>query len=337
MANAWVAALSYVCPRCRGHLQTKVEAYTCAACAVAYPIILGIPDFRVLADPWISIADDREKALRLAQRSTDFDFAATVREYWSMTSSTPRHLAARYTAHVLTAEERVSEWLHAVEPNEVPGSDAVWLDIGCGTGDLIAAAAQRRQRVVGIDIALRWLVVARKRLEQLGIDSVLVCADGEHLPFSDAAFTRVFSLGTIEHCQRADIVIAEARRVCSSRGIVRVRTVNRYSVLPEPHVGVWGVGFIPRAWADRYVHWRSGQRYLHHRPLSPRELGRALRAAKLGDVEVQPARLLAQERERIPRRLRWTARAYDHVRTLPFGGAALAWLSPLLEARGVAP
>jgi ubiquinone/menaquinone biosynthesis C-methylase UbiE len=315
----------------------EAEGYRCGACAAVYPIVLGIPDFRVLADPWISIEDDRAKARRLAERTAGRDFAATVREYWAMTSTTPSHLAERYTAHVLAAEQRVSEWLHAVEPNEALSGDGFWLDIGCGTADLIAAAVKRGHRLVGVDIALRWLVAARKRLDELGLDATLVCADGEHLPFADGMFARVFSLGTLEHCQRADRVIAEARRVSASRGIVRVRTVNRYSLLPEPHVRVWGVGFVPRVWRDSYVQWRSGQRYQHHRPLSPRELARAMRGAQLRDVEVLPARLLAEERARIPQGLRWAARVYDRCRTLPLGGTTLAWVAPILEARGVAP
>ena len=30
-------------------------------------------------------------------------------------------------------------------------------------------------------------------------------------------------------------------------------TPNRWSLTPEPHVNVWGVGFLPRAWRERYV------------------------------------------------------------------------------------
>lgn len=326
---------SYVCPRCRGPLAKEEPGYRCLTCSATYPIVLGIPDFRVLADPWISMEDDRAKAAKLMQRTEGRDFAATVREYWKMTPGTPADLAERYTQHVLAAEPRVAAWLTSIGQDGALGG-GVWLDIGCGTADLIAAARRRGQLAVGVDIALRWLIVARRRLDELQLSAPLVCADGEHLPFADDTFERVFSLGTLEHCQRAANVIAEARRVSAPRGVVRVRTVNRYSLLPEPHVRVWGVGFVPRAWADRYVRWRSGLRYLHHRPLSPRELASAMRDSGLRDVDVQPALLLNEERDRIPRRLQWAARIYDRIRTAPLGSTMLSWVAPLLEARGVA-
>lgn len=31
--------------------------------------------------------------------------------------------------------------------------------------------------------------------------------------------------------------------------------MNRFSLLPEPHVGLWGVGFLSRQTADTYVRW----------------------------------------------------------------------------------
>lgn len=329
-------APAYVCPRCHAPVNREESRYRCIACAAAYPIVLGIPDFRVLADPWISIDDDRAKATRLTERTLDRDFEATVREYWAMTPGTPAGLAQRYTQHVLDAEKRGSEWLTSIGRDGRAG-EGMWLDIGCGTADLIAAAGRRGQVAVGVDIALRWLVVARKRLIERQVVAPLVCADGEHLPFADGTFDRVFTLGTLEHCQRAAKVIAEARRVSAPRGVVRVRTVNRYSLLSEPHVRVWGVGFVPRPWADGYVRRLSGLRYLHHRPLSARELAHAMRSAELRHVDVQPAILLSEERSRIPPSLRWAAGLYDRIRMLPLGRTALSLIAPMLEARGVAP
>jgi ubiquinone/menaquinone biosynthesis C-methylase UbiE len=252
-----------------------------------------------------------------------------------MTPGTPRALAERFTRHVLSAEQRVEEWVEVVEQEDSSAPDGLWLDVGCGTADLLAVVARRGRSVVGVDVAFRWLVAARRRLEQQGIHAVLVCANGEHLPFRDHSFARVFSLGTLEHCRDAARVVGEAGRVTVPGGVVRIRTVNRYTPLPEPHVNVWGVGFVPRRWADAYVQSRNGQRYLHHRPLSPRELARALRRAQLQDVRVQPAQMLADERARLPRILSWAAPVYEWARRMPALGRALAWAAPLIEARAV--
>ena len=324
-----------VCPRCRGPLRISA-GYTCLRCDAHYPVVAGIADFRVAPDPWIGLVEDREKALRVEEATRGMSFGDAVRTYWEMTPTTPAPRAAAFVAHALRAEERSREWLEEVarEGRDVPAGP--WLDLGCGTADLAAVVASSGRRVVGIDIALRWLVVARKRP---GVEGrvALVCCCAERLPFAEESFARVLSLGMLEHCANARDAIREARRTTKPGGELRLRTVNRYSLLPEPHVGVWGVGYVPRKWADSYVRRRSGQRYLHHRPLSPRELGRSLASAGFAGVTVRPAYLLRPETEHFGARLRPAIEAYRLLRGGPLTGPALSWVAPQLEVSGTIP
>ena len=327
----------YVCPACRAALEHRCgadEHYDCVACSRRYPVVIGIPDFRLRPDPWIGFEADREKGIALERDTIDADFEATVRAYWARTPETPREHAERFTQFVVTAESRAAEWLSRVSP--IASSDGPWLDVGCGTGDLVLAGIRRGQPMVGIDIAFRWLVVARRRLQRAGVSAPLVCCNAEHLPFGAESFAGVASLGTIEHCLDAAALLSESARVLDAHGVLYLRTVNRYSMLPEPHVGVWGVGFVPRRWADAYVHWRSGQRYEHHRPLSPRELRRGLQSAGFRRVRVAAAALLADDRARAGA-LAVVAPTYDLVRRVPVLGAILSWGAPLLEASAVRP
>jgi len=211
-----------------------------------------------------------------------------------------------------------------------------WLDVGCGTADLVLAGARRGQRMIGIDIAFRWLVVARRRLQRAGVSAPLVCCNGEHLPFRDRTFRRVVSLGTLEHSLDADALVSDAARVLEPNGRLHVRTVNRFSLLAEPHVGVWGVGFLPRRWANAYVNWRSGQCYEHHRPLSAREIRRAARASGLRNVRVGAASLLSADRKRLGR-LAAVAPAYDIARRTPAIGRVVSWAAPLLDLEATRP
>ena len=57
--------MTFVCPRCKGPLLTQENAYTCEACNATYPVVMGIPDFRVFDDPWIEKEDDYAKAARI--------------------------------------------------------------------------------------------------------------------------------------------------------------------------------------------------------------------------------------------------------------------------------
>lgn len=326
--------IDFACPRCRGAVESLPEAFHCGRCDVRYPIILGIPDFRVAPDPWIGLEADREKGMRLEHETEGQGLAATVRAYWAMTPDTPAHLARRFITHVEDAEERSREWLarRDARPREVVRP---WIDLGCGTGDL-AAATGPGVRVVGIDVAFRWLVVARRRLRDRGIAPLLVCCNAEALPFADETFGCALSLGTLEHCKDAVAVMREARRVLAAGAGIQLRTANRFSLFPEPHVGVWGVGWMPRRWADRYVRWRSGERYLHHWPKGPWEIRRAMRRAGFDGVHVAAAPMLAADLHRVPAPIRRLAPAYERLRSVPLVGGALRAVAPLLEARGVA-
>lgn len=331
----------FVCPRCRADLLQSEQAYHCSACLADYPVVLGIPDFRIEPDPWIGLEEDRAKARRVAEASEGADLAGAVRSYWSMTPGTPRHLAERFTVHVLAGGQRAREWLAHVYGGRTGAAGISqsrtprpWLEIGCGTGDLLAAAADAGIPAVGVDVAMRWLVIARRRAQLSTGAQLLVCCNAEHLPFRDETFARVVSVCTLEHCADAAAVASESGRVLSAGGALHVKTVNRYAPVAEPHVGVWGVGYVPRRWMDGYVRWRSGQRYLHHRPLSRRELLLFLRKAGFSDVSVAGAPLLSSERERIPPRARWLGGVYGRLCSSPATRAAMSWIAPLLEARG---
>ncbi|HEX5071857.1 MAG TPA: methyltransferase domain-containing protein [Gemmatimonadaceae bacterium] len=333
-AVAWRESLGVVCPRCRGGLATRADAFDCARCGVHYPVVLGIADFRLEADPWIGLEDDREKARRLEQSSRGASLEAMVRTYWSMTPGTSVEQASRFVHHVMNAGARSREWVERLDPAGGRPSGS-WLDVGTGTGDLACAAAEQGIRVVGIDVAMRWLVVARRRAELAGAPVDFICCNAEHLPFADRTFARVVSVGTLEHCRDAEQALAESNRVLVSQGDIKIRTVNRFTMLSEPHVGVWGVGFVPRRLADRYVRWRGGQGYAHHRPLSSRELRRGMRRAGFTAVRVEPASLLAIERARLGS-AQWAGLAYERARRLPLVSAVLRASAPLLEAQGVA-
>ena len=87
--------------------------------------------------------------------------------------------------------------------------------------------------------------------------------------------------------------------------------------------------------ADRYVRARGGTGYLHHRPLSARELSRGLARAGFSSVRVAAAPLLATERARLAGGA-WVADLYERARELPVVRDMFRWTAPILEAGGVA-
>ena len=178
-------------------------------------------------------------------------------------------------------------------------------------------------------------MVARRRLAERDIPVRLICCNAEALPFPDATFDQALSLGALEHCRDLESVLSETRRVLVSGGALHIRTVNRYSLLREPHVGIWGLGWVPRRWADSYARWSSGQHYLHHWPKSAAELRRGLKRAGFAEALVEAAPMLDEEAKRLPPSIRRVVPAYQGLRRARVSAVACRWLAPLLavEAR----
>ncbi len=325
--------LDYRCPRCKGELEESPQAYTCPACQRSYPIVWGIPDFRLWPDPYIGIEDDHRKGLRIAENYDRSDARQLMEFYWSITPDTPPELWQRYMRFDLAGEERGRQWLAALERQlrrpPLNPTDTV-LELGCRTGGTLAAlAGQVRQgRAVGIDIAFRWLIVTKKRLEQQGLSAQLVCCCAQYLPFKEEQFDLIMGGNILEHSPRDQAQIAtEAYRTLRPGGLFSTVTVNRFSLAREPHVNLWGVGFLPRRWMAPYVRRRIGIPYENVRLLSFLDLRRMMRsfyAARISPPEIAPPQGAS------PLLVR-ALRLYNRMRLWPAIRQVLLLIGPLLE------
>src|SRR3546814_9477907 len=89
------------------------------------------------------------------------------------------------------------------------------------------------------------------RPSEEGASAVLIAGVAEALPFADGLFSFVYSPDVIEHVTSQPAYLAEIHRVLSPGAPTLLNSPNRFSVLsPEPHVGIWGLGFLPRALMD---------------------------------------------------------------------------------------
>jgi ubiquinone/menaquinone biosynthesis C-methylase UbiE len=292
------AAPAYLCPSCRSPVDATEDSLKCNGCGRSYGTVAGIPDLRLeFADPYSSLSEDVAAAEALAARSGDLDLAGLLHEHWRMTGK-PENLVERFVVGDLAAAERAEAYVQAVERRlgRRLGMDDRVLEVGCGTAALAVAAAERASSVVASDVSLRWLVLARKRIEESSADVELVCCAVEALPFTDEAFDVVIAGDVVEHVADQHLFARECGRVLAPGGMLFLATPNRFSLGLEPHVRLWGVGFLPRRVARRYVERLRKTPYEHVRLLSSFAIRRLLEGEGLRVTIEPPAVPIASQR-----------------------------------------
>jgi SAM-dependent methyltransferase len=169
---------AYTCPQCKGPL----VALACAHCGVSYPAVEGIPSF-------------------LQGASTDQ--STFVREVYD----------AIYSHHedVWADQGRSQEFMVFFGGLVRSLAHGSLLEVGCGEGKLLAALPGERK--FGIDPSIHALLRAKSRSA-----ARFAVALAEDLPFPNAAFDVVVSVGVMEHFADPDAATAEIHRVLLEGG-----------------------------------------------------------------------------------------------------------------------
>jgi ubiquinone/menaquinone biosynthesis C-methylase UbiE len=104
----------------------------------------------------------------------------------------------------------------ALEALELGEGDRL-LDVGCGTGAAVRAAAEVVERAMGVDLSPKMLTQARERAR--GLSNVeFVEGDSENLPFGDGEFTAVLCTTSLHHYPHPDAAAREMARVLAPDG-----------------------------------------------------------------------------------------------------------------------
>ncbi|MCB1022445.1 MAG: class I SAM-dependent methyltransferase [Bryobacterales bacterium] len=263
------------CPRCKGALildpgppveagQKPQQALLCDPCRAEYPVRCDIPDLRLAPSPEISFEEDLQIAEALAKHEPHETFEELVDRFYEMRPPARPELRTAHLTHFEVEEEQALAAFSRFDPTD----RGPYLDLGCGMGRYLATAAPTGREAIGVDAALYQLVLARKLLGGESRRVQLVAANAEALPFADGGFTAATATDLLEHVPEPQKVLAELGRVLDDGARVVLTTPNRFSLTPEPHVGIWGLGFRSRPSAERLVREKLGIDYSSIRPFS---------------------------------------------------------------------
>ena len=96
-------------------------------------------------------------------------------------------------------------------------------DVGCGEGFFLAEAKKAKLDVLGVEIALSALRIARATLPDIPV----ALAAGEALPFAGASFDAVTCLGSLEHFADPSAGVREIARTLRRNGRSLIVVPNR--------------------------------------------------------------------------------------------------------------
>jgi SAM-dependent methyltransferase len=144
-----------------------------------------------------------------------------------------------------------------------PGS---LLDVGCGGGELLQAAAARGWRVAGVDPIVQAVQDARARVPSADLRVGLTSDAG----FAEGSFDVVSAFHVLEHMPDARAFLREIARFARPGGLVVVESPNFASMQR-------------RRQGERWIHLRPLEHLVHY---TPQTLRAALRAAALEPVLV---------------------------------------------------
>ncbi len=312
------------------------DSCSCGDCGKKYGAVSGIPDLRDPASTDPVTAADRADARKLAFAGQTLTPEEMVREFFGVRegidgwSEADTHLRVRQT---LAAPARLradfDEWL-----KPVTAADII-LDVGCGLGGLLTAAAMRGQRGAGIDNRLSALVVAKAIIEQHGGTAMLACAEAEKLPLANNSVGAVVMHDVVEHIMDLDPALREVSRVTADGGVFACATPNRYSIAPEPHVHLFGVGWLPRKYQVGYVRRRIGFDYRGTQLKSASELLDIVKRNTAFDAKAYVAPIPDTEIEAARGMRKMLARGYNFALKNSLARKVSLYIGPFYHVTGV--
>lgn len=330
------------CPKCRSPLHEgarqddDVSRLACTACDARWPVRFGIPDLRPdgVDDPYLSRDEDLRAAERLFERGRTGGFAEALAAYYETNEKVSPAQARQFIAGTMAAEDRsravLATW-QAWCGVAVDGDRGTVVDLGCGTGPLLVAAQAPNVRLIGIDIGLRWLVLAAARLRDRGATAVLACAGAHQLPLADGSAGVVASESLLENAMPAESLLREAARVLRAGGWLRLTTANRWSAGPDPHLGLplggWWPERVVNAWATRH-----GMVPPRRRLLGAGDLRRLIAPPAFANLRVGPPPVTDAQRDAASPAVRAAVDAYRVASRSAPGRAALIAVGPSLLA-----
>jgi SAM-dependent methyltransferase len=134
------------------------------------------------------------------------------------------------------------------------------LDFGCGGGEIVKSARQKKIKAYGADIFHSGSAIPNRLADENLLGDVIREIVDDTLQFSDETFDLIISNQVFEHVQNLDKALKEINRVLKTSGVL-------YALFPAKNVFREGHTGIP------FLHWFPKNQYRYYYALAMRNLG----------------------------------------------------------------
>lgn len=210
------------CPNCQKELSHIKDGLKCSSCKKNYPIVNRVPDFSLAIE---------EKELRLSKQKWDKKYKEDSKK--DITEE----------LNFLDKKFFNMTWKQ-IEKTRKLRNNEIFMEVGCGTFYLGKHLANEGKTVVGIDMSMEALQLARKVFDKEKLKNyLLVCGNILNMPFKGDSFNLIYGGGVIEHFKDTKEALVELSRVLKKGGV-------SYNTVPYLNLGtltyrqLWGN--IPR-------------------------------------------------------------------------------------------
>lgn len=122
------------------------------------------------------------------------------------------------------------------------------LEVGCGTGNISLALAQRGAKVVGLELSMPMLTLAHDKAQREKLDIVWIRGTAYRLPFGDEVFDGVLCILALDFMANRPEALQEMVRVLRRGGFLTLAMLNRFSL--------WATKRLLKAWLKPSL-WRG--------------------------------------------------------------------------------
>jgi len=102
------------------------------------------------------------------------------------------------------------------------------VDLGCGTGELLAYIGSNASKVIGVDSSSKMLDQARKRFQKNNNMPDLRLGELEHLPLSDSEANCAVISMVLHHMSAPEAAVAEVYRILQPDGLFIIADLNKH-------------------------------------------------------------------------------------------------------------